>query len=225
MALAEGYVPVDNAMEKKGSKDGLLFLCVRKGSHDCCSVKKYCQYPRFFQHFWGKLCWITFYYSSSFKCQKMQALHNFPTNHHASESRVTRYLAGYSNSSKSCFISQLCKEALEESINSMLKRVIKGDLHPAGIASWYAAKYPPHTVSYPSGSRSSPRRIQPSQQRKQYMGWKQRATQSRWHLLLLPSYEPNQRNLLFRRSFRRFKFSSCFRQSSQSNERMVNRLL
>ena len=39
--MAEGYVPVDNAMEKKGSKTSavtVLFPCLQKVSHDCCHV-------------------------------------------------------------------------------------------------------------------------------------------------------------------------------------------
>ena len=53
--------------------------------------------------------------------------------------------------------------------------MLKGALHPVGIASRYAARSLPHTVCNPSGSSSC--RIQPSQQRKRYMEWKQRAAQ------------------------------------------------
>lgn len=109
-----------------------------------------------------------------------------------------------------------------KSINSMSERMIKGALHPVGIASCYAARNLSHTVcTNPSG----PRRIQPSQQRKRYMEWKQRAAQRGRHILLLPRCEPDQRNFLFGRSFRRHELPTCLEHPPPSLERMVYRLL
>jgi hypothetical protein len=53
----------------------------------------------------------------------------------------------------------------------MSEWMIKGAFHPVGIASRYAARNLPHTVFNPSSSC----RVQPSQQPKRYMEWKQRA--------------------------------------------------
>ena len=107
--------------------------------------------------------------------------------------------------------------------SSMSKWMIKGgDLHPVGMASHYAARNLPHTVCNPSCSC----RIQPSQQPKHYLGWKQREAEAqRGHLLLQTRSEPDQRNLLFGRSFRRHELRTCLELPPQSLARLVYRLL